>query len=323
MPVTPFHFGPGLALKGVAAPVFSWSAFAAAQVLIDCETVYYILNREYPVHRFFHSFVGAAAAGVTAALLFLIGVRVLATGFPRLVAPLFAPTVAARGEVSPLGVLVGGLAGGLTHSFLDGIMHPDVQPFMPWSSYNPFLGLIGLTPLHVICVAAALFGLGCLSLRWTGRLGKLAPPQRARARADAARCTAGSPRRKELDMIEHRLDATHSILYVRPKSALAEADFVQLARTVDPYIERTGNLAGLLIEVTGFPGWDSLGAMAAHFRFVRDHHKRVKKVAIVTDAALGNLAERLASHFVAATIKHFPAGGGRAAEQWIKGEISV
>ena len=76
MPVTPFHFGPGLALKGVAAPVFSWSAFAAAQALIDCETVYYLLNREYPVHRFFHSFVGATAAGVTAALLFLVGVRV-------------------------------------------------------------------------------------------------------------------------------------------------------------------------------------------------------------------------------------------------------
>jgi hypothetical protein len=124
-------------------------------------------------------------------------------------------------------------------------------------------------------------------------------------------------------MIEHRLDTAQSILYVRPKSALAEDDFVQLARTVDPYIERTGDLAGLIIEVTAFPGWDSLGAMAAHVRFVRDHHKRVKKVAVVTDAALGNLAEKLASHFVSATIKHFPAGGSRAAEQWIKGEISL
>src|SRR5262245_40341034 len=126
MPVTPFHFGPGLALKGVAAPVFSWSAFVAAQILIDCETLYHIVGGEYPLHRFFHSFVGAAAAGVVAAVLFLVGARVLATWFPRLVAPLFAPTVVARGEISSLGVLVGGLAGGLTHTFLDGIMHPDV-----------------------------------------------------------------------------------------------------------------------------------------------------------------------------------------------------
>src|SRR5262245_31711720 len=46
LPVTPFHFGPGLALKGAAAPVFSWSAFAAAQVVIDCETVYYMVRGE-------------------------------------------------------------------------------------------------------------------------------------------------------------------------------------------------------------------------------------------------------------------------------------
>jgi hypothetical protein len=121
-------------------------------------------------------------------------------------------------------------------------------------------------------------------------------------------------------MIEHSLDTAHSILYVRPQSALAQDDFVQLARTVDPYIERTGDLAGLIIQIAAFPGWDSLGAMAAHFRFIRDHHKRIRKIAVVTDAAVGNVAEKLASHFVSATIKHFPAGGARAAEQWIKGE---
>jgi len=123
-------------------------------------------------------------------------------------------------------------------------------------------------------------------------------------------------------MIESSLDADHSILYVRPQSALAEEDFVQLARTVDPYIERTGGLAGLILEVRAFPGWESLGAMAAHFRFVRDHHRRIKKVAVVTDAALGTLAEKLASHFVAATIRHFPAGERDTARQWILGPTS-
>jgi hypothetical protein len=75
LPVTPFHFGPGLALKGVAAPVFSWSAFAAAQVLIDCEPLHYMLQREYPVHRFFNSFLGATAAGLVAGLGCLVVVR--------------------------------------------------------------------------------------------------------------------------------------------------------------------------------------------------------------------------------------------------------
>ena len=48
--------------------------------------------------------------------------------------------------------------------------------------------------------------------------------------------------------------------------------------------------------------------MAAHLRFVRDHHKRVRKIAVVTDSKLGSVAEHLASHFVAAQIKQgYPA----------------
>jgi hypothetical protein len=118
-------------------------------------------------------------------------------------------------------------------------------------------------------------------------------------------------------MIEHTLDTTHSILHLRPKSALEQGDFAQLAKAVDPHIEKTGDLAGLIIEAPGFPGWDSLGAMVAHFRFVRDHHRRIRKLAVVTDSAMGNVAQRLASHFVAAEIRHFSAGQLEAAKQWI------
>ena len=118
-------------------------------------------------------------------------------------------------------------------------------------------------------------------------------------------------------MIEHTLDATHSILYLRPKSALGPEDFAQLAKAVDPHIEKTGGLAGLIIDAPRFPGWDGFAAMAAHFRFVRDHHKHVRKVALVTDSALGNVAQSLASHFVSAQIRHFAAGELEAAKQWV------
>ncbi len=118
-------------------------------------------------------------------------------------------------------------------------------------------------------------------------------------------------------MIEHTLDKSHSILYVRPKSKLEPGDFVQLAKTVDPYIEERGDLAGLIIEATAFPGWESLGAMVSHFRFVRDHHKHIKRIGVVTDSAMGNVAEHLASHFVAAEIRHFSAGELEAAKQWV------
>src|SRR6188508_2350148 len=118
-------------------------------------------------------------------------------------------------------------------------------------------------------------------------------------------------------MIEYDFDSAHSILYVRPQSALAANDFVSLAAMVDPHIEATGSLAGIVIETPSFPGWDSLGAMAAHFRFVRDHHKHIKKIGLVTDSAIGNVVEHLASHFVSAEIRQFPAAELEAARRWV------
>ena len=123
---------------------------------------------------------------------------------------------------------------------------------------------------------------------------------------------------KERYMIEYDLDKEHSILHVQPKSPLEQDDFVKLAKAVDPYIEATGGLAGLIIEAPAFPGWDSFGAMVTHFRFVRDHHKRVKRIAVVTDYHLGDVAEHLTSHFVSAQIRHFPAGQIEAARHWIR-----
>lgn len=120
-------------------------------------------------------------------------------------------------------------------------------------------------------------------------------------------------------MIDSTLDTANSILYVRPRSALSQADFEALAAKVDPFIESSGGLRGLVIEAPAFPGWESFGALAAHVRFVRDHHRRIAKIAVVTDSAMGNVAERLASHFVSAEIKRFDAGDLEAAERWVSG----
>ncbi len=118
-------------------------------------------------------------------------------------------------------------------------------------------------------------------------------------------------------MIDFDLDTAHSILLVRPQSRLEKEDFVTLAKAVDPQIQATGDLAGLIIDVGSFPGWADFGSMISHFRFVRDHQKHLKKLAVVTDSALGDVAEHLTSHFVSAEVKHFPAGQTEEARRWI------
>lgn len=122
-----------------------------------------------------------------------------------------------------------------------------------------------------------------------------------------------------MQTLDFNLDPATSILYLRPTSSLSADDFAKLAEIVDPQIEATGSLNGIIIETSSFPGWNSFKALLAHFRFVRDHHRKVKKVAVVTDSALGEVAENLASHFVSAEIRHFPSGQQVQAKEWILG----
>ncbi len=119
-------------------------------------------------------------------------------------------------------------------------------------------------------------------------------------------------------MIEHMLDEQKSVLQVRPSGPLREEDFEILARKIDPFIERSGGLRGLLIETADFPGWSDTAAALRHIRFVRNHHRKINKVAIVTDSPMGKVADRLADHFVAAEIRQFPYGERDAALQWLE-----
>ncbi|MET0995277.1 MAG: hypothetical protein ABWY20_14870 [Mycobacterium sp.] len=84
-------------------------------------------------------------------------------------------------------------------------------------------------------------------------------------------------------MIEYNLDTEHSILHVQPKSALEQDDFVKLAKAVDPHIEATGGLVGLIIEAPSFPGWKSFGALRypspwRHIHALRGADQPVQKV---------------------------------------------
>lgn len=161
MPITPFHFGPGLLVKGLAGRRFSWTTFAAAQVLIDCEVLYHIVRHEYPVHRGMHTLIGATSAGLAAAGVAL-ALRRLAPDFIRR-AQALAPVL--RSETSTVGIVAGGIVGGASHPFLDALMHADVRLFAPWSAANPLLGSVAMRGLHLACLAAGVVGAVLVWLR--------------------------------------------------------------------------------------------------------------------------------------------------------------
>jgi len=118
-------------------------------------------------------------------------------------------------------------------------------------------------------------------------------------------------------MIDFDMDTEHAVLTIRPNGPLVAEDFCTVASVVDPIIARLGSLNGLLIQADSFPGWDSFAALINHFQFVKGHHKRIHKVAVVSDDAVLSLFPHIAAHFVSAEVRHFPADEYDAAKSWI------
>lgn len=119
-------------------------------------------------------------------------------------------------------------------------------------------------------------------------------------------------------MLSHRLLEAEAILVVEPQGALQAEDFEALAKQVDPYIEHHGTLRGLLIQAETFPGWRDFGGLVSHLRFVRNHHKHIKKVAAVTDSAFGVIAPSVANHFTSAEVRHFAFADLELAKAWLR-----
>jgi hypothetical protein len=105
--------------------------------------------------------------------------------------------------------------------------------------------------------------------------------------------------------VAHRLLTESGVLVVEPEEPLAIEDFDAIAATVDPWIERSGRLQGMVVHARRFPGWQNLGALLRHLRFVRDHHRHVARVAVAVDGILADAGPALADYFVEAELKHF------------------
>jgi hypothetical protein len=164
MPFTPYHFGPGLAVKAVAPRHFSFSVFVFSQVLTDLEPLYYMLSGEAPVHRLFHTCAGAT---MVAAVSYLVG-RPLCGFCLALLRHTFGWRFADLREsvrlISPNAALSAGFIGAYSHVALDSIMHNDTRPFAPLSDANPLYNIISVSDLHLYCLVAGVVGLIGLGL---------------------------------------------------------------------------------------------------------------------------------------------------------------
>ena len=119
--------------------------------------------------------------------------------------------------------------------------------------------------------------------------------------------------------VTHRLLAEKGVIVVEVKHALSAQDFDAIALTADPWIESHGELEGLVIRARAFPGWENLGSLVRHVQFVRDHHRKVKRIALATDGRLASLGPRIGEHFVRAEVRSFGYDELDTAVAWAAG----
>jgi hypothetical protein len=119
--------------------------------------------------------------------------------------------------------------------------------------------------------------------------------------------------------VAHRLLADKGVLVIDAKHPLHAQDFDALAMTVDPWIEAHKELNGIVIHAHAFPGWENLGSLVRHIQFVRDHQRKVRRIALAADGMLAGLAPRIGEHFVHAEVKSFAYDQSDAAITWAAG----
>ncbi|MBI5890568.1 MAG: hypothetical protein HZB47_07810 [Nitrosomonadales bacterium] len=160
MPFTPFHFGPGLLIKGIIPARFSLSTYALANVAMDVEPLYHILRGDSQLHGASHTLLGAGLIGVGTALWGRIAVRHAWSLYERWSANTGAPFY-----ITAQQAWLGTLLGTFSHVLMDSVMHADMRPFLPLTDANPWLDISCTEHVYLGCVLAGMVGMLVILIR--------------------------------------------------------------------------------------------------------------------------------------------------------------
>jgi len=129
MPFTPFHFGPGFLISLTFLSFIDIPTFLIASVIIDVEPfLVLVFHLNYPLHGFFHSFLGGF---IVAALLAMVMSKIR-----RYFTPLIT-FFKIEQSISFKKILFSSTCAIFIHILLDYPIYLDIQPFFPFE-FNPF-----------------------------------------------------------------------------------------------------------------------------------------------------------------------------------------
>ena len=155
VPFTPFHLGPAL-LFGLALSVaFDLPTLLVASVIPDVEPFYvmYFHVSDYPLHGFFHSYIGSSILAVLVALV----IYPLKNQLNKIMVNF---RISQKSSFKK--ILFTSFVGVYFHVFLDSFLYEEMSPFYPLQG-NPFINLLvaygKYSVIYGFCSITALLGI--------------------------------------------------------------------------------------------------------------------------------------------------------------------
>jgi len=150
MPFTPFHWGPSSWIGLILFKIFDFPALLIASVIVDIEPFCVLFfNLDYPLHGFFHSFLGGSILAVlTAIILYLLRDKI------KKIMAIFKLAQ----DSSFKKILWTSFFGLYFHLLLDSFLYKEIKLFYPFES-NPFFGLFSPQQIYLFCGLSFLVGI--------------------------------------------------------------------------------------------------------------------------------------------------------------------
>ncbi|NVM19816.1 MAG: hypothetical protein HWN80_19090 [Candidatus Lokiarchaeota archaeon] len=135
MPFTPFHLGPALVIGIIFIYYIDFPTLLVASVILDIEPfLVLLLDLNYPLHGFFHSFLGGT--------IIILPLSIIMFKIRPYLNPIM-DYIKIKQKSSFPNILTASIIGIYLHLLLDAPLYSDIQPFFPLN-FNPFLNISDL-----------------------------------------------------------------------------------------------------------------------------------------------------------------------------------
>jgi hypothetical protein len=121
----------------------------------------------------------------------------------------------------------------------------------------------------------------------------------------------------KIDMIKTEIISANTLKIIVAEKLKAD-DFRQIAPQIDSFISQHGKIR-LLIDASGFNGWENIAAFENHAGFVKDHQKKIERIAVIAGHEWQHWLIGTVRIFLHPEIKAFDKSHESDALKWISG----